>query len=99
MIMKANKVRDAYERSKPGRDALRAIDAQCMEVTEDKAGIVWERYLVVTSAPLAVHQTFVNVVLFSTPHWWDVFVPVTSDNAVASTVDAIKALSVQKPTA
>lgn len=56
---KLSKVAQAYERSRPAREALRAIDAVCMEVTEDKAGIVWERWYVQTSKPTEVQQRIV----------------------------------------
>lgn len=81
---KMSKVAQAYERSKVGRQALRDTGARCMEVTEDKCGIVWERYI--------LGSTGVSVVLFATPSWWDVFKPVTQDGSNDATVAAIKAL-------
>lgn len=62
------KVAQAYERAKPIRDTLFKI-GQCMEVTEDKAGILWERWIVGKR----------SVILFATPHWCDVYRPMTDD--------------------
>ena len=81
---KLSKVAQAYERSKPARDALHSAGARCMEVTEDKCGIVWERYI---GGP---HGT--SIILFATPSWWNVFSPITDDPTIAGTVASIKAL-------
>ena len=90
--MKANsKIAQAYERCKPARDALREIDARCMESTEDKTGILWERYVVFIS-----DDKHINVTLLSTPDWWDVFTPITNDMRTDGTVAAIKALVAKK---
>ena len=91
--MANSKVAQAYTRCKPARDALTAVGAVCMEVTEDKSGIVWERWYVQTSLPTEVQQRVVNVIVFATPSWWDVFVPINAGNEVEATVAAIKALA------
>lgn len=83
---KLSKVAQAYKRSEAARKALHDVGARCMEVTEDKAGIVWERY------SLATATTFLNLVLFATLDWWDVFTPLTSDTTIDGTITAIKAL-------
>lgn len=77
-----SQVAEAYERSKAAREAL--FDAGCrpMECTEDKVGIVWERFITPKGESL---------IFFATPHWWDVFAPVTDHTGVAETVAAIKA--------
>lgn len=62
-------------------------------LTEDKAGIVWERWYVQTSKPTEPQQRIVNVVVFATASWWDVFVPIDASNEIAATVAAIKALA------
>lgn len=85
---KLTPVQQAYERCKPGRAALLEV-AQCMECTEDKCGIVWERF---------VFRAGESVILFATPHWWDVFVPLCSDGRITAVVDAIKQRAVKVPT-
>lgn len=82
-----SEVTKAYERSKHGREALVAVGGRCMEATEDKAGIVWERWLLPNGT---------SAVLFATPHWWDVFTPATTENTINATVDAIKAAAERK---
>jgi hypothetical protein len=62
-----SKIQEAYARAKTVRDRLHKI-ARCMEVTEDKAGILWERWL--------VGET--QVVLMATPHWVEIFKPVSN---------------------
>lgn len=63
-------VRSAYERCKVLREGLRKLGG-CMEATEDKYGIVWERWLLNNGR---------NAILFSTPHWCDIFVSVAPDD-------------------
>jgi hypothetical protein len=82
--MRKTKVAEAYERAKMIRDVLHRI-GRCMEVTEDKAGILWERWL--------VGQT--SVILFSTPSWTEVFRPVTDDMTWAGTTRALEALAAE----
>lgn len=79
---KQSKVAQAYVRAKPIRDALHEI-GRCMEVTEDKAGIVWERWL--------VGQT--QVITFSTPHYVEVFQPIIPGNEWADLIGALRALA------
>lgn len=82
---KLSKVAQAYERSKIGRNALIAAGARSMEVTEDKCGIVWERFIVGPNGT--------SVVLFATPSWWEVFSPLTTDATNDGTIAAINALA------
>jgi hypothetical protein len=82
---KLSKVAEAYQRCYIAREALRQSGARCMEVTEDKCGIVWERYIVGPNGT--------SVILYATPHWWDVFSPITSDTTNDGTIAAIKALA------
>lgn len=89
---KLTAVQQAYERCKLARDALIEMDAQCMEATEDKSGWLWERWIVETTPPATTPRRIVSVVLFSTPHWWDLFTPVTNDQSVTGTLDALRAL-------
>lgn len=77
-------VRLAYERCETLRRALNKVGG-CMEVTEDKAGIVWERYLLNNGR---------NAILFSTPHWCDIFVSVAPvDGSYDGTIAALEAHS------
>lgn len=77
-----SKVSDAYNRCKAGRNALAEAGARSMETTEDKCGIVWERWLL---------PNCTSVVLYATPFGWNVFSPLTDDNSTDATVAAIKA--------
>jgi hypothetical protein len=82
--MRKTKVADAYERAKLIRDVLIRL-GRCMEVTEDKCGILWERWL--------VGQT--SVILFSTPSWTEVFKPVTDDMTWEGTIRALEPLAAE----
>lgn len=90
--VKLSPVAQAYERCKVARLALREIDARCMEVTENKAGILWERWIIDTTAATG-KPGHVSVILMATPHWWDVYAPVTRDRDINATIAAIKALA------
>jgi hypothetical protein len=56
-----------------------------MEATEDKAGIVWERWLIEVKSRGAV-----SVILFATPYWWDLFSPITNSTKVDETLAALR---------
>jgi len=75
-----SKISDAYTKCQPIRDAL-ANNGRCIEVTEDKAGILWERWIL---------HNGTSVVLFATPHWYDVFSPITTSSRISDTVEAIE---------
>lgn len=77
-----NPVPAAYENAKPLRETLSQI-GKCMEVTEDKAGIVWERWLVGKS----------QIVLFATPHFAEVFAPLTDDMTWEGAAAALRKLA------
>lgn len=83
---KLSPVAQAYERSKIGRRALFDADCRAMECTEDKAGIVWERFITPQGR---------SIILFATPSWWDVFEPVTDEATNDATVAAIKAAALK----
>jgi hypothetical protein len=83
---KLSKVAQAYERCKPARDALHSV-GRCMETTEDKCGIVWERWVIVRDSDC------VSVLLYATADGWDVFAPLSRDATIDGTVAAIKALA------
>ena len=86
---KLSAVAEAYARAKPVRDLLFSFQhehkAQCMEATEDKCGIVWERWLIETKS-----TGMVSVVLFATPSWWDLFAPITNERGIEETLNAIR---------
>jgi hypothetical protein len=97
---KVSRVQEAYARCKPARDLLFELDGRCMETTEDDAGIVWERWLIrkgplVTSREGHHQQPLVSVILFSTPHWWEVFAPVTDKKGINETLEAIREFTKQ----
>lgn len=81
MAMRMTKVAQAYERSKVAREALFDANCRAMECTEDKCGIVWERF---------VTPAGVSLILFATPSWWDVYAPLSPSNLTDETVAAIK---------
>jgi hypothetical protein len=70
----------AYEIAGPLRRALSDL-GRCMEVTEDKHGILWERWLVSGGR---------SVLLMATPHFVDVFTPVTDDMTNDGTIKALQ---------
>jgi hypothetical protein len=82
---KLSKVAQAYERAKDARKHLRELGATCMEATEDKCGILWERWCFL--AP----TTCKNVYLYATPHGWDVSVPAAAGDQAKDTLDAVAA--------
>jgi hypothetical protein len=79
-----SKVAEAYARAKTVRDRLHKI-GRCMEVTEDKAGILWERWLIGKT----------QIVLMSTPHWAEVFKPLSNAVEWDDTIAALDALAEQ----
>ena len=79
--MKKKPIHEAYERCAVMRSELTAMNARCVEVTEDKAGILWERWV------LANGQ---HTVLWATPHAWDMFVPATSSRLTADVIAAVQ---------
>lgn len=91
--MANSKVQQAYAKCKPARDALCKVGGRLMECAEDKAGIVWERWYVQTSGPLEIQQEVINVIVFATPTWWDVFIPAVRSNKIDDSVAAILALA------
>lgn len=89
---KLSPVQQAYVRCEAAHKALREIDAMCMEATEDKRGILWERWIICTP-PTVVQGSHVSLILFATPSWWDIFAPLTEDTKVDGTIAALKELA------
>lgn len=77
---KMKPIHEAYARCETMRRALSDMQARCMEVTEDRYGILWERWLLPNGK---------SAVLWATPHGWDIFLPANDGN---STDEAIKAV-------
>lgn len=101
-VKKSSQIQKAYERCQSARDALNGLRregiANCMEVVEDKCGIVCERWYVARqpdydeSGKCVRYGLAINLVLYSTPDWWDVFSPLTQDPEIDAMIAAIKAL-------
>jgi hypothetical protein len=66
---------------KPAVDALCELEARCMEQVLDRCGIVCERWILPNGK---------SAIVYGTPHWRDVFVPVSPSDQWQSTVDALK---------
>lgn len=77
-------VNDAKNGIQPAIKALIAQGARCMEQTADKAGIIIERWMLPNGA---------HVIVYGTPHWRDVFVPIIRNPLWDQTVEAIKVLA------
>lgn len=77
---KRSALQEAYERVREAREHLRGLDARCMETTEDKCGILWERWLL---------PNFRNVYLYATPHGWDLSVTASLSQKTQDTFVAI----------
>lgn len=84
-MAKQSKVAQAYERCAVARKALSDSGARCIEATEDKCGILWERWI--------VGPEITSVILYSTPDWWNVFSPLTASTSIAGTLEAIERLA------
>ena len=78
------RIQEAYARRKQVFVELLELGATCMECTEDKAGIVWERFMLPNGIP---------VVVVSTPHWWNIFTEVCSSNMTDHTIDMLRTLA------
>lgn len=79
---KQSKVSQAYDFAAPVRKVLHEI-GKCMEVTEDKRGIVWERWIVGRQ----------SVVVFASPMYCEVFTPATNDMTWAAVIDELRAFA------
>lgn len=81
MKVKKTLIQEAYVRCTVMRSELTAMNARCAEVTEDKDGILWERWIL----PNGRHA-----VLWATPHTWDMFVSATSSLLTADVIAAVR---------
>lgn len=82
---KLSAVQEAYQRAQPARDHLRKLDGRCMEATEDKCGILWERWCFVGE------KSCRNVYLYATPHGWDLSLTADVTNDTEKTLAAVTA--------
>jgi hypothetical protein len=97
-VMNSNKMlTQAYNRCSTARDFLRDLpSARLMETTEDKAGIVWERWIVSRepqydeSGKCIRNGSTRNLYLHATPHTWDISVTVSADDSVDATFRALR---------
>lgn len=80
-VTKMKPIHEAYARCEAMRRALNDMHARCMEVTEDKYGILWERWLLPNGK---------SAVLWATPHGWDVFLPADDGNNIEAAIAAVK---------
>lgn len=67
MAKQTTALEEAQAGIRPAVEKVIALGGRCMEQTCDRAGIVWERWLLPNGS---------SVILFGTPHWRDVFVSV-----------------------
>lgn len=88
--MRVKPITEAYIRCEVARNFLRDLPARCMEATEDKAGILWERWVVVKDGP--DRNTCMNLYLYATPHGWDISLTASADNDTDATFAAIRAV-------
>lgn len=77
----------AYERSDALRQLLLEVGGVCREVTEDKAGILWERWVLPSGT---------SAILFATPSWWDVFLPAHDGISIDDTFMAVRAAATRE---
>lgn len=80
-VTKMKPIHEAYTRCEAMRRAFSDMNARCMEVTEDRYGILWERWLLPNGK---------SAVLWATPHGWDVFLPATNDNSTSASIEAVR---------
>lgn len=86
-MKRLSQVAQAHQRSKHAREFLLS-NCRPMECTEDKSGIVWERFVTPAGESL---------VLVATPHWWDVYAPVTESRLTIDVIAAIAARCAKRP--
>jgi hypothetical protein len=81
---KLTPVQEAAGRANEGMKMLRELGFQRMEVTQDKAGIEWSRWI------RPFDSGYLHMILWATPHGWDVFEAVTYENSVEATRKGIE---------
>lgn len=77
----------AYENCEQARnkqvDLFLKGKSRKIDVIEDKSGILVERFLIGKT----------NAILFSTPLWWNIYVPLTEDDDIGVTLAALDDLA------
>jgi hypothetical protein len=74
--VKLSKVAQAHEKLAETRRVLREAGCMSMELVEDKAGIVAERFVRPGDGK--------SIVVWATPHWYDAYAPITSENNLSA---------------
>jgi hypothetical protein len=88
---KLSAVQEAWGRAQEGCKMLRELGFREMEVSQEKCGIVWARWILPFEK-----GGILNVVLFATPRGYDIFEAVTYENSGprwASTAPAVRRCS------
>lgn len=87
----------AYKRCETARNALRSLpDVRLMESTEDKSGILWERWIAVRDAQYDESGKLIrpgatrNIYLHATPHTWDISTTISTDDSTDATLRALR---------
>lgn len=89
---KLTALQEAYARATVGRDMLRKVAGQdnyrIMEQVDDDCGVHVERWILATAGDWK--NTVTQVLLWSTPHGWDVFIAATRENSLEATENALR---------
>jgi hypothetical protein len=78
-------LQQASARANVGMKMLRELGFERMETTQEKCGIEWQRWIRPFEA-----GGYLNVILFATPHGWDIFESVDYKNSVEATRKALE---------
>jgi hypothetical protein len=82
---KLTPVQAAAARADVGMKMLREFGFERMEVTQDKAGIEWQRWVKIFPPTDLGSGGFCELILWATPDGWNVYEPVTYENSVEAT--------------
>jgi hypothetical protein len=74
MAQKLSKVAEANEKLAASRRVLFAAGCKSMEVIEDKAGVVAERFIRPGDGK--------SIILFGTTLWYDAYAPINNENNI-----------------
>jgi hypothetical protein len=83
---KPKPIHQTYERVKNVRDHLLTLHGQCINVVEQRDGILIELWALGKS----------TVILWANPHGWDVYAPVHHSNDSAATLAAISKFAIDR---
>ena len=79
---KLTPVQQAAERANVGAKLLRDRGFSRLECTQDKCGIDWSRWVKQLEGEFGLPAGFIHVVLWATPHGFDIFEAVTYENSI-----------------